>query len=656
MAVITSDSFNPLRRFVSVRLQQGVPIVDAEWNEKDDVRRFELRAYLKWFVGDGVPHGSDAFLIEAQSPPAADDFTIRAGIDAAPVGSGDLVTGLRHVGRCLVDGLDATIEDDLDFRSQALHDSNASAADVAALYGTLVVPELPVLDGFVLVYLDVWDRLVRPDEDPALIFVDIGTESCARLRREWVVRTRLASDVPQPGDADFEDGHSYYALAEIARVAADPVVYPSQVVDLREKRLLTPPSTLIDDVLGTTPDRYRRGLDRPVISIRDAINALLRGELPASDDQVIAPDPGNDRATRAIVRVGAETLVFWHSNRAAAIDQVFGTSWLSSEPDQAGTNAPLQITAGAGADLPSVVLLPTSPVPTLWLAYQSQGNIHYRRATALAGLPAATEESVSTQAEAEEYAVAVRTDDIVTVLWFWNGPGTDDHIRYRRRQYDPTWDEGAAVWLDGETTDLSPIRPRTPSSTPGVMHAAADTTGRIWTAFRTFGGNIAVVRLTPATGAIETWTDIELDSGTTDQQPFVLADDPERVWIFWRGDDAIYHRSFDLAADAWDPATSQVPGTSGGFDENERPTAMLDDDGGLWLLWSREDAGGDADIWGVRRDGATGGWGEPRQFTASDGTNDSAFAFMDSGSIQLFFRSNRAGQFDLFFKQLVTAI
>jgi hypothetical protein len=38
MAIITPDSFNPLQRFVSVRLQQGVPIIDADWNEKEDAR------------------------------------------------------------------------------------------------------------------------------------------------------------------------------------------------------------------------------------------------------------------------------------------------------------------------------------------------------------------------------------------------------------------------------------------------------------------------------------------------------------------------------------------------------------------------------------------------------------------------------------------
>jgi hypothetical protein len=655
MAVITPDTFNPLRRVISVREQSGVPIVDADTNERDDVRQFELRAYLKWFVGDGVPHGSDAFRIDADAPPAADDFRIRAGVDPAPGGASDVVTGLRHVGRCIVDGRDAIIEDDITFRSQPLHVSDVGAADTADRLGTVVVPELPALDGEVTLFVDVWDRLLRPDEDPSLIFPDIGTETCARIVREWAVRWRSATGVPEPADGDFEEGHSYYALALLTRVAADPNVYPSQIEDLREQRLLTPPSTLIDDVLGTTADRYRRGLDRPAISIRDAVNFLLKGQLPSTPDQVVAPDPGNDFPTRAVVRVGSETMVFWHSDRAAAVNQVFVTSWATDAPADAGTNAPLQITSGASADLPSAVLLPTTPDPALFVVYQTLGNIHYRRAAAPAGLAVATEEAVSTQAEAEEHPLAVRTGDIVTVFWYWNGPGVTDRIRYRRRQYDPTWAEGAAVWLDGETTDLSTLRARAPSSVPEILHVAPDSLGRIWVAFRTFGNNIAMARLTPATGAIENWTDIEHDSGTSDQQPFVLVDEPGNIWVFWRGDDAIYHRPFDLVADAWG-AVSQVPGTSGAPDANERPTALVDDEGGLWLLWSHEDSATGTDIWAVRRDPDTGGWGEPRQVTASTGSNDAGYASVDGGSIQLFFRSNRGGQFDLYFKQLITSI
>lgn len=58
------NTFDKLKHYVGVRLQQGVPIVDADWNELEDIRKFELETFLKWFVGNGVPLGNDGFKIE----------------------------------------------------------------------------------------------------------------------------------------------------------------------------------------------------------------------------------------------------------------------------------------------------------------------------------------------------------------------------------------------------------------------------------------------------------------------------------------------------------------------------------------------------------------------------------------------------------------
>lgn len=63
MANISRDTFDKLKHYVGVRLQQGVPIIDADWNEMEDIRRFELRSFIKWFVGDGIPKGNDGFKI-----------------------------------------------------------------------------------------------------------------------------------------------------------------------------------------------------------------------------------------------------------------------------------------------------------------------------------------------------------------------------------------------------------------------------------------------------------------------------------------------------------------------------------------------------------------------------------------------------------------
>ena len=135
MAVITPDTFDPLKRFVSVRLQQGVPLVDADWNEGEDAQRFAARSYRRWYVGDGIPYGSDAFRIHVLAAPAPDNFIIARGVAGAPGGTPPLTVGLHHTGRCLVEGLEAIIDADVAFRSQALHVANPGAAATAVRLG-----------------------------------------------------------------------------------------------------------------------------------------------------------------------------------------------------------------------------------------------------------------------------------------------------------------------------------------------------------------------------------------------------------------------------------------------------------------------------------------------------------------------------------------
>lgn len=236
MAVITADTFDPLRRYVGVRLQQGVPIVDADWNELDDAQRFERRAFLRWFIGDGVPAGLDSFRIQATG--AVDDFTVLAGAPSAPLG-GPLSpaqrwqNGLYRSGHYLVDGMDVLIPQDIAFSAQPLHRSQPGAAALAASLGVSPINMPAPADGRLLAYLDVWERLVRTTEDPSLVHPGLGVESCVRLRREWCVRVRSADAPPQSGDPDFLEGHSYAPLAYIIRRAVSGAVNASDVTDLR---------------------------------------------------------------------------------------------------------------------------------------------------------------------------------------------------------------------------------------------------------------------------------------------------------------------------------------------------------------------------------------------------------------------------------------
>lgn len=53
------------KHYVSVRMQQGVPIIDADLNELEDLRRIEFEDQGRWIVGNGVPLGNNGFRILA---------------------------------------------------------------------------------------------------------------------------------------------------------------------------------------------------------------------------------------------------------------------------------------------------------------------------------------------------------------------------------------------------------------------------------------------------------------------------------------------------------------------------------------------------------------------------------------------------------------
>ncbi len=166
MGVITKDTFDPIRAFCNVRLQQGVPLVDADVNELDAIRKFEVRAFLKWFVGDGIPAGNDGFRIDAIGG-VADDFWIRAGSAAAPAGTPNTEVGLRYVGRAIVDGLDVIIPADVKYKSQAMFAG-------PAVDGSPQIQPIPNVAASVTVYLDVWERPVSPQEDTTLVLPSLA--------------------------------------------------------------------------------------------------------------------------------------------------------------------------------------------------------------------------------------------------------------------------------------------------------------------------------------------------------------------------------------------------------------------------------------------------------------------------------------------------
>lgn len=629
MATITPSTFNPLLAHVNVRLQQGVPLVDADWNTKDDIRKFELRAFLKWYVGDGVPEGNDGYKITGGN----DTLMIRAGAQTSGGdGLSDFYLALRTVGRYIVDGLDVMIGADLDFKAQPLYTTQPGAAARAVKQGTVVIDPIPAT-GDITVELDVWEWLLTPDDDNTLVLPGLGVETCARTRREWAVRARPTATTPTR-----EAGHSYTTLARVNRTGV--TIADTDVTDLRQRRLLTPPAHLIADVLGVDPFDYRRGAGRPAVSIREAINALLAGRLPTTPDVGLSPAAGTDLCRRAVIRETPDLLrIIWQSQRQDGVSFRLFTSFFDTSKPELGFSAPVQITSTASGvrSEPSVVVLPGGE---LVVVYQSAtlGNtasdVFFKRGLA-GNLAAAAEQTVTATAGVGEGApFAVLVNQYVYMFWqIANG-------KWQFRRYDHT----TSAFADGAPVDV----PGALTGGTGGLHAAASAQ-KVWLTFPTSTGAVAVVRIDATTAAQEL-----LDSSLTPgREPFIVPLSDTEAMLF-----------YDEGATAPVKAVS-ITNTTLGAPEvivdsaaEGQPAVVRSDDGTLSLFTARQITSTNFDIV-LRRKGTAGtGWSTPLNVTAHPMNDQFPHAVsMGDRGIWLFWASNRVNSSqDVFAKRIITAI
>lgn len=579
MAVITPDTFDPLRRYVGVRLQQGVPIVDADENEREDIRRFELRAFLKWFVGDGVPEGNDGFRIEALPPGAesATDFIIRAGGPPAPAGTGNVEKALKYVGRCLVDGYDVIIEDDVRFTEQPLHASQPGAAALAAAYGVPPVSPLHPADGGV-VYLDVWHRLVTPTEDPELVHPGLGTESCSRHRREWVVRVRLGSGAPAPGETDYLDGHSYYALAYIVRTHPDFILRADSIKDLRGSRLLVPPATIINDAFGTQPLDYRRGDGRPALNLRASINALLDGRLPSGPEYDLGGAQINNSylGERSWACDGRYLMAVW-----SVYPDHFRLTRLDLGRPELGPSPPVVITSGPRVpSQPHMIRLDNGE---LLVVYQDsndagpQTRVYYKRGhfDDLAAAPAQRVNPDSTELEiSPQVHVAA---NIVTVFFYNNNTGRWRYRRFSAADMTPIDNAPVQLWANPLLNQL---------------HVRPDYLGqRLYFAnIESSSDHVLIGQFDPATGTVSNVSTIY--TGIPSLEPHLVRDPGSgEMLVFF----SLYGASFGIQMSSLDSNTGQwrpsevVPNTKGNehYPGGERQSYVMIKEGELWLFFDR---------------------------------------------------------------------
>lgn len=153
-ADLSRQTFNALKRYISVIEQQGRVLLDAEWNEQEAIQRHHDENVATDVIGHtGFPR-------------------VNPGFEIAPTGDSASLTispGHGYVEGILVEN-EATVD---------IGDQPDLPADIATL---------PDQGGRYLIYLDVWRRLITYLDDPDIREVAVGVDTTARLKTVWQVK------------------------------------------------------------------------------------------------------------------------------------------------------------------------------------------------------------------------------------------------------------------------------------------------------------------------------------------------------------------------------------------------------------------------------------------------------------------------------------
>jgi hypothetical protein len=199
------DSFDRLKAYAGVRMQKGVPMLDRDWNELEDIRRYQELMLRRHYIGNGAPD-ENSFKITAADPPG-NDFKIARG-------------------RCLVGGMEAVNKP---------FDDQGGGVGFILYSGQEGVEPLTTssVDRKDNVYLDVWIEEITSAQDEALNNAnDVRMETCVRHKVRWLVKVDEGSRgiVKEPF-------HYYYTIARLIRPRGKVAIQPGDIVDFRQTGL-----------------------------------------------------------------------------------------------------------------------------------------------------------------------------------------------------------------------------------------------------------------------------------------------------------------------------------------------------------------------------------------------------------------------------------
>jgi uncharacterized protein DUF6519 len=262
----TRNTFNPLKHFTRVLMQQGRVQLDADWNEQAAI----LLHYLQTLAADLIgPHGGPTenlgFGIVDVTKLSENEKGRLTELKLLPLDNGDFLIGKGHY---YVNGVLCENDDYVLYSEQPdLH----------------VEPLKRDTDNTYLVYLDVWERHITYLEDGRIDDPNIrevalgGPDTATRAKVVWQVKVL-------PVESGSLDN------IELKRIQSHPFV--------EQRVLLQVILELMIEKLKSTPDTDKPSLKKKIEDFKGALATLKKGRLRArahidqasADPCTISPD------------------------------------------------------------------------------------------------------------------------------------------------------------------------------------------------------------------------------------------------------------------------------------------------------------------------------------------------------------------------------
>lgn len=260
------DTFDKMKHYRRVLMQQGRVQVDADWNEQVSILLHYMQSLARDIIGD-YGKVEESFKVETRGETSSDNFVRKLADKGFIISDSDkekLISSLKTDGNFIikpghyyVDGLLCENDDVIAYDSQCGYPfpGSINATDLAKEIN-------PIENNSLLVYIDVWERHIAWCEEASNSIHSMREAALGPYGPDTATRSRLVWQVKvcKLGSNDFE------YIEEVKKLNFEEVKKRLQIVDMGHLYAIAPESSG-DGLCAANPSAKYLGLENQLYRV-----------------------------------------------------------------------------------------------------------------------------------------------------------------------------------------------------------------------------------------------------------------------------------------------------------------------------------------------------------------------------------------------------